>query len=396
MKSRFSLPRQGWFAILGIALLLALGWVATVSGPFASIKVTVAKVATGDLSPEAFGIGVVGAQRAYAVGPTAAGRVKRVLVEVGDTVRAGQLLAEMDPVDLDSRVVSADAALARARSAEASALAQVNDARSRQNLASSELRRYIGLGQKGFVSASAVEGRQQQQESADAQLTAAEHALAGARQDAGRLEADRTAARQQRANVRLIAPAAGAVTSRDAEPGSTVVAGQAVLKLVDPSTLWVTTRLDQRRAAGIAAGMPSRIVLRSNPRVLLAGRVVRVEPLSDSVTEERIVQVAFERAPPGVSIGEMAEVTLKLPAVRNALLIPNAALRQRSGTTGVWVHADGRLRFVPVRPGEAALDGNVQIVEGLSAGDEVVAHSERELDEGSRIDVVSALRGNGR
>jgi HlyD family secretion protein len=77
----------------------------------------------------------------------------------------------------------------------------------------------------------------------------------------------------------------------------------------------------------------------------------------------------------------------------DALLIPNAALRRRGAQTGVWMRSEGRLRFVPVRAGDQGLDGKVHIIDGLKAGDEVVLYSERDLEEGSRIEVVSALGG---
>lgn len=396
MKIPLTLPRQVWFAIFGIALLLTLGWVATTSGPLAPIKVTVTKVIKGDLASALFGIGTVEARRAYLIGPTVAGRVRSVLVDVGDVVKAGQLLAEMDPVDLDARLISATAATARARSAAATAEAQLHDAKSRQALAASEARRYVDLGRKGFVSQSVVDGKLQQQQSADALLAAAESALAGARQDVGRLDSDREGVKQQRGNVRLEAPADGVVTSRDAEPGSTVVAGQAVLKLVDPASLWVKTRLDQGRSTGLQVGLPGEITLRSKSRKSLAGKVVRVEPISDSVTEERIAQVSFDHLPDGVTVGEMAEVTLNLPVARDALLIPNAALRYRGVKAGVWLRMDGKLRFVPVKTGAEGMDGRVQIVEGVKAGDEVVVYSERELKDDSRIKVVASLAGKAK
>jgi HlyD family secretion protein len=119
--------------------------------------------------------------------------------------------------------------------------------------------------------------------------------------------------------------------------------------------------------------------------------VVRVEPISDSVTEERIAQVAFDTLPPGVSSNEMADVTLHLPAASDVLILPNAALRHRGAEAGVWLRADGKLRFVPVKTGAEGLDGKVQIVDGLKAGDEVVVYSERELKDDSRIKVVDKL-----
>lgn len=396
MKIPITLPRQIWFAAFGIVLLLAFAWVALKSGPLAPIQVTVTQVAKGKVSPALFGIGTVEARRAYLIGPTIAGRVGRVLVDVGDMVQAGQLLAEMDPVDLDARMNSAAAASARAKSAVTTAQAQLQDAQSRQTLAASEARRYVDLGHKGFVSQSVVDGRLQQQQSADAQLAAAKSTLASARQDLARLDADREGVNQQRVNIRLVAPNDGVVTSRDAEPGTTVVAGQAVLKLIRPDSLWVTVRLDQGRSAGLQAGLPAEITLRSNPRKSIAGKVVRVEPNSDSVTEERIAQVAFDLVPQGVSTGEMSEVTLHLPTINDTLFIPNASLRYRGAQAGVWLREDGHLRFAPVKTGAEDPDGKVQIIEGLKASDEIVVYSERDLDDDSRIKVVSSLIGKAK
>jgi len=391
MKLPFSLPRWVWLAVLGIALLAAFGWVAMKSGPLAPIQVTVTQVVKGEVAPSLFGIGTVEARRAYFIGPTVAGRVGRVLVDVGDTVKAGQFLAEMDPLDLDKRVAASAAAVERGRSAVTTADALVHDAKSRQALAASEARRYVELGQEGAVSQSLVDGKLQEQQSAEAQLAAAGSTLASARQDLVRLEAEWEGAREQRGNIRLEAPVDGVVVSRDAEPGSTVVAGQAVLQLIEPASLWVKTRLDQGRSTGLRVGLPAEITLRSNPRKPLAGKVDRVEPVSDSVTEERIAQVAFDRLPPGVSTGEMAEVIVHLPTVRDALLIPNAALRQRGAQSGVWLHGDGQLRFVSVKTGAEGQDGILQVVDGLKAGDEVVVYSQRELEDGSRIEVVPSL-----
>lgn len=389
MKSLFT--RRMAFIFAGIALAAGFVWVMARSGPLAPVRVTEVQVERADLAPALFGIGVVEARRSYLIGPTTAGRVHRVAVDVGDAVTAGQLLAEMDPVDLDQRLAATGAAAARAQSAVDTAAAQLADSRARREVAVANARRYDDLGKKGFVSSSVTEGKSQELKSASAQVSAAEAGLAGARQDLARLAAERGAAQQQRANLRLLAPADGVVTARDAEPGSTVVAGQAVLRLVAADSLWVKLRLDQQRSAGLQPGLPAEIVLRSRPGQVLAGKVARIEMLSDSVTEERIAQVSFDAPPKGVSVGEMSEVTLRLPAVGQALVVPSAALRQRDGKTGVWVHANGKLSFVAVRPGISGADGRVQILEGLKPGDAVIVHSEREIGEQSRIRVVSAL-----
>lgn len=377
----------------GVLLVAALAYVVLRSGPLAPTRVTVVRAAVGQITPKLFGIGTVEARRSYLIGPTAVGRVRAVAVDVGDAVRTGQWLAEMDPVDLDQRTTALDAAVARAGSAMAAAEAQRRDAQARKELAAINARRYVDLGRQHFVSTGAVDARLQEQASADALFTAAEANLTAARQDQRRLAAERAGLHQLRANVRLVAPADGVVTSRDAEPGSTVVAGQAVLRVIDPSSLWIKVRLDQARSAGLAVGLPARIALRSNPGRTFPGKVARVEAVSDSVTEERVAQVSFDQVPAGLSVGELAEVTLSLPATAKSVVLPNAAIKRLQAQTGLWVIDAGALRFTPVRIGQTSLDGEVQVLDGVQPGATVVVHSEREIGARSRIAVVDALAG---
>jgi HlyD family secretion protein len=383
MKPGQFISRKLGLGLFAAMLVLGFGVVVARSGPLSPIQVTTLRAEVGSLSPAIFGIGTVEARRSYLIGPTAAGRVKAVHADVGETVKAGQLLAEIDPVDLDERLRSTEAAYARAASAVTAADAQRKDALAKRQLAEFNAKRYSDLGGKNFVSASAVEGKQQELDSAKAAVEASEANLQG----------DQDGIRQQRGNLRLLAPRDGLVTSRDAEPGSTVIAGQAVLRLMEPDSLWVKARLDQGRSRGLAVGQAADIVLRSNASTHLPGKVVRIEPLSDSVTEERIAQIAFERIPEGLSVGEMTEVTVKTGATQSELLLPNAAIKQMPQGSGVWKLKDGKPSLTPVKLGSTSLEGNVQILDGLAAGDEVVIHSERDLNESARIKVVSQLVG---
>ena len=379
----FSFDRRTTLITAAVVLVAILVLFVARSGPLASMRVTVAPVARADLAPLLFGIGVVEARRSYLVGPTTAGRVRHVAVDVGDVVKAGQLLAEMDPVDLDQRIAATNAAANRAKNAVDTAAAQLADSAARREVAAANARRYEDLGRKGFVSSSVTEGKMQEMNSATAQFAAAEAALA-----------ERAGTHQQRSNLRLLAPADGVVTARDAEPGSTVVAGQAVVRLVAADSLWLKLRLDQNRSAGLQVGLPAEIVLRSRPGQVLPGKVARIEMLSDSVTEERIALVAFDTPPKDVSVGEMSEITLHPPGVKQALAMPGAALRLHGGKTGVWLLAAGKPGFVPVKAGISGADGRVQILDGLKEGDVVIVHSESEIAADARIKVVSSLTGS--
>ena len=93
-------------------------------------------------------------------------------------------------------------------------------------------------------------------------------------------------------------------------------------------------------------------------------------------------------------MGELAEVTLQLPALPQALVIAQAALRTEAGQRGVWRVRNGALEFVALQLGRADLDGYVQVRSGLAAGDELVLYSEKPLTTRSRIKVVAQLSGS--
>lgn len=375
-------PQRRTLAVLAVVLplLLLFIYVALRSGPLAPVAVTVDRVQSHAITPALSGMGTVQVRYIYKIGPTVAGRVKRLDVHVGDRVHAGQVLGEMDPVDLDERMRAQQAAIK-------SAAAGLLQAQAKQAFAQSQARRYEQLVSARVTSEESFATRQQE-------LSLADAALAAAREDASRLQSDLQALRAQRGNLRLVAPVAGLVAARDADPGTTVVAGQAVVRLIDPASLWVDARFDQISAQGLAAALPAEVVLRSRRGEPLAARVLRTEPLADAVTEELLAKIVFDALPqPLPAIGELAELTVRLPALPESPVIPNAALRTVGGQRGVWKLKDGGLEFAPLRLGRSDLDGRVQVQEGLAVDDEIVVYSEKALGAKSRVHVVKRIAG---
>lgn len=363
-----------------LPLLFLFIYVALRSGPLSPVAVTVGNAESKTIAPALSGLGTVRARYTYKIGPTYAGRVKLLNVHVGDLVSAGQVLGEMDPVDLDERI---DAQQAAIKSAEAA----LRQSEAKQVFARTQANRYEKLlALQGTSEESTATKRQE--------LAVADAALGAAREDVSRMRADLRALRAQRSNLRLVAPVAGLLIARHADPGTTVVAGQAVVEVIDPNSLWVDARFDQISAEGLAAGLPARIVLRSRRSQSEPGRVLRVEPQADVVTEETLAKVAFETQPsPLPPLGELAEVTVQLPELPAKPTIPNAAIRTVGGKRGVWKLDNEKLVFAPIVIGRSDLDGQMQVEKGLDAGDQYVLYSEKALTARSRIKVVEALPG---
>ncbi|HQC98736.1 MAG TPA: efflux RND transporter periplasmic adaptor subunit [Aquabacterium sp.] len=363
-----------------VPMLVLFIYVALRSGPLAPVAVTVATVESRPITPSLFGIGTVQARYSYKIGPTVAGRVKYLQVHVGEQVKAGQVLGEMDPVDLDQRIKAQQAGI---KSADAA----LRQAEVREGFAQTQASRYEQLLAVRGVSEETVAIKRQD-------LAIARAALVAAREDGARLRAELQAMHAQRGNLRLVTPVDGLVASRGADPGTTVVAGQAVVELIDPASLWVDTRFDQISAQGLAAGLPAQVVLRSRRNQALVARVLRIEPRADAVTEETLVKVVFEQPPaPLPPVGELAEITVRLPELPAVPTIPNAALRTVGGKLGVWKLTDADLRFAPVEIGRTDLDGQAQVLKGLDAGDRVVVYSEKVLGARTRTHVVERIAG---
>lgn len=173
--------------LVGLAALL--GYVALRSGPLAPVAVTVVKVETRALRPALFGVGNVEARQLYRIGPTAPGRLLRLGVEVGDTVKAGQVLGEMDPVDSDDRLRSQESVVKRTA-------ATLADATARHAYAETQARRYEQLFAEKATSEELLAARRQ-----DLQLAFA--ALTAVREDQSRAQSDLQALRAQRLQVGL-------------------------------------------------------------------------------------------------------------------------------------------------------------------------------------------------
>lgn len=363
-----------------ISLLVLFIYVALRSGPLAPVAVTLTTIESKPLTPSIFGIGTVASRYTYKLGPILTGRVLRIHVNVGDPVKAGRVLAEMDPVDLDARILSQQATLKRAD-------ATLKEAKIRQTYARTQMQRYEALFDVHSTSEEIVATKRQD-------FLVADTSLAAAQEDVVRAHTDLDALLAQRNSLRLIAPVDGIVTLRDIDPGTTVVAGQSVVEMIDPKSIWINVRFDQIATQGLTQGLLAQIVLRSQKDHLFQGHVMRLEPKADSVTEELLAKITFDALPkPLPPLGELAEVTVDLPPLPARPILPNAAVRKNGQTVGVWEIINENLHFTSIKLGSSDLNGSVQVLEGLKEGSRIVVYSEKALSSKSRIRIVDKIAG---
>jgi RND family efflux transporter MFP subunit len=386
----------------GVGLVLLLGWWVFIrtSGPLAPVEVVVGAAETGTLRREVFGIGQIEARRTYKIGPTMPGRVLSIEVDVGDVVKKDQLLGEMDPVDIEAKIRAQEAVVTGAEAGLRASEFALRELEARKEYAAGQAARYSQLSKSSAVSAETYDTKRQELSISEAAYHAGLSNLDAARHNLHRAQEELSVLREQFANLRLMARVSGLVVARLAEPGTTVVAGQTVIEIIDPSSLWVSARFDQISSAGLRKGLPTEIVTRSRPTDRLPGEILRIEPLADAVTEELLAKIAFETLPePLPPVGELCEVTVRLDAADEAeqkLILPNSALQGRGGETMVWVYDGDSVVPRPVRTGAQSLSGRIEILEGLTSEDRVVLHSRRPLREGMNVRLVDSISGGAR
>ncbi|HET9579438.1 MAG TPA: efflux RND transporter periplasmic adaptor subunit [Usitatibacter sp.] len=194
-----------------------------------------------------------------------AGRIREVLAREGDTVEAGQVLARMDVATLEAERRQAQAQLEQARHAVATAKAAVDQRVSELELAQSTYERSADLVARGFVSAQKLDGDRAQMLAARATLVAARSRVVEAQSGVAAADAAVKRVATEIADAELVAPRAGRVQYRLAQPGEVLGAGGKVLSLLDLSDVYMTVFLPETAAGRVAIGEEARIVLDAMP-----------------------------------------------------------------------------------------------------------------------------------
>lgn len=325
------------------------------------------------------------------------GRVSEVAVDLGSTVRKGQILARLDPTDYRIRVDQAEAALRQARAAlglppegggdrvDVEKTALVREARAVLEEARRSRDRMARLLEKDLVARSEFDAAVARHAVAEGRYQAAIEEIRNRQELLAERRSAVMLARQQLADTVLVSPIDGAVRERRAAAGEFVAAGQPVVALVRIHPLRLRVAVPERDAASVRVGQPVRVRVEGDPGEH-AGRVVRVSPALDE--RNRTLQVEAEVANRAGRIrpGSFARAEIVVSPERPAVLVPAAAVVTFAGVERVYTIASGRAVERRIRTGRRAGD-RVEVLEGLSAGETVVVEPGN-LAGGSPVTVV--------
>ncbi len=286
-----------------------------------------------------------------------AGRVQTRLVEVGSLVKAGQVIATLDPQDYALAVNAAQAQLAAAES----------EAR----LAQQDLQRFSELRTQNFISQAELDRRQNNTEAA----------LARVRQ----LRAEVTRLHNQQSYTQLTTPQAGVMTAIDFEAGQVVAAGQPVAQMARSGEREVRIDVPENALDALRKAQALTIRLWSAPGASYTGRLRELSPVADAGSRTYSARVSFLKPDPGVKLGMTATVNVGNQAVPG-LSVPQSALFRINGQPQVWVldRATRKVAARSVQLGEMRAD-RATVRAGLQAGDWVVTAGVHKIAPGQEV-----------
>jgi len=319
----------------------------------------------------------------------APGRVRTVAVREGDRVQAGQVLLQLDDAEAAASLRQADGRVAEA-AARLGQLKGVSGRQASEALRQAELRvaqaeedavRARTLGDAGAGSRQSVEEAERAVEVARSQRDAARaQATASAGGPDERLalavlaqaEAARALATVRLGEMRLLAPAAGQVVARDAEPGDVAQAGRALLAMTLDGPLELSAQVDEKNLALLATGQAATASADAFPDQPFTAAVGLIAPAVDAA--RGTVEVRFRVPAPPVTLRADMTVTVDVEVGRKAsgLVVPVEALRDATGRPWVLAVAGGRAERRAVKLGLRG-DALVEVLEGLREGEAVVA-----------------------
>jgi HlyD family secretion protein len=356
-----------WLAV-GLVIFVLLGyrlfWYAS--------PIPVIAVRQVELQGKVHGPGTVQTKVPVTVSPKITGILEKLYADQGDRVHKGQLLADLDSVELRAREMAAQEAKNRAQRELIRAQADLGKAMANLELARSNYQRDLEVFKPGYISKSAFDTSKAQLQVAESEVNASRATITALQAAAKQAESETKAAAAFHNYTRILAPMSGLITVRKAEVGNTLVPGSPIFQMVDLDQIWMAAWIDQAMVAQLREGQSARITLRSGRE--FQGKVVRINAEADTVTRELEVDVKFEQLPKPLVIGEEGQVEIELGR-QKAPVVPMSALLAKNGAKSVLVADNGILHFRKVTLG--LQDGTrTAVTEGLKEGELVVINPE--------------------
>jgi len=289
------------------------------------------------------------------------GKIVSRKIDVGSVVKRGQVLMELDPQDL--------------KLSQAQALAALRAAETSRDLAAAELKRYLDLREKNFVSQAILDAKISTAKSAQAQVDSAQASYRGQSNQAG--------------YASLNADIDGVVTAVDAEVGQVVAPGTPVVRVAKSDEKEIVFGVPEDKVDTLRKIEDVQVRLWADPEKSVPGKIREISPVADPFTRTYAFKVTIPQSLTEAKLGMTAVVAFASKTATPQIKVPLTALFHERNSTSVWVVEQGAVKLVPVTV--AGVQGNdIVLGGGVKPGQTIVTAGVNLLKPGQKVNILGA------
>ncbi len=316
----------------------------------------------------------------------ASGYVSKRHADIGDRVKAGQVLAEIDNPEIGQQVLQAQAALEQSKAGLEQANANLVQAKTNEQLYKTTAGRFDLLVKKGAVSRQENDNYKAQFEAQQSGVLALEKAIDVAKSNVGAAEANLARLKSMQGYVKVHAPFDGVITQRNVDVGALVNEGSTLLfRIAQTNTLRAYVNVPQSDAGAVHVGQPAKITISNLPDRQFQGTVTRTANALDPASRTLLAEVQVPNPAGLLMPGMYAEVNFTAPRAEPPLLIKGDALLMRSdGPQVAVVQPDSTVHFKIVRLGRDYGE-KIEVLSGLAPGDRLVINPGDNIQEHVKV-----------
>jgi RND family efflux transporter MFP subunit len=321
----------------------------------------------------------------------ATGYIRKRYVDIGDRVKTGQVVAEVEAPELDQQILQANAAIDQAKSSVQQAEAAIQQGRANENLARLTAGRMANLLGRGVISKQDNDNAQAQYAAQQANVEALVKAAAAMRSSVTAAEANLARLNQIKTYQTVRAPFDGVITLRNVDTGALVNEGSTLLfRVAQSGTLRTYINLPQADAESVRVGQHAIISIAELPGRKFDGVVTRTSNSLDPATRTLLTEVQVINTDGALMPGMFAQVDLTVPRKFPPLLIPGDTLVVRSdGPQVAVVRPDATVHFTRIQLGRDYGD-RLEVLSGLQEGQQLAVNPSDEVREGVKVNPVAA------
>jgi HlyD family secretion protein len=360
----------------------------------APVSIDVAKVDTRELQRSVSAVGTLDPNEEVSVSNQVEGTVEKLFVDLGDSVHAGQTIAQLDTRELELNVHQQEAALQQELSRvglsdpngslDETTTSQVRQAEAAFAEAKLRLDRAGKLAEAGLIAQQQMDTQQAQYDAADAALRSARETVRNIRASIAVRKAALGLAQKKLADAKITAPIAGFIKDRPASAGQFLKANSPVVTIVQNSTLRLHADIPENAIAYVGAGRAVEFHVDAFPDRTFAGKITRLAPSVDQQSRTLKLEAVVNNTDGSLKPGFFARVTIHTDRKDKVLIIPVESLITVSGIEKVFAIENGKIAERIVRSG-VRLGDVVEIVEGLKEGDVVAKSNLGTLQQGREV-----------